>query len=871
MKRASIYKLLICMFTGLFVFSGLGVYATPQIGSVQVGPQADGGTVIPTSQLLRPAGTSVEFHGRPTDVVLSPNGKLLYTVYERGLLSIRVGDWKIIHDSPFPEANGSIHGLAITKDGSRIYAGTSRNSLWEISASGDGSFKWERKIQIPGPKKNPESPACICGIALSSDETKAYICLSRNDSLGIVDLKSGKLVEQIEVGVAPFDVVVSSDGTEAYVSNWGGRHPEKGERAAGSSGSEALMDERSIGSSGSVSIVDLNNRREIAEVETGLHPSDIVLAADGSRLYVANSNSDTVSVIDTNKRKVAKTILVRPSAVLPFGSSPNALALSRDGSTLYAANAGNNAVAVVNLKSALGSRYSIKGFIPTAWYPGALASDGRALYIANVKGLGSRYKTADAKGWDSYGYLGTISKVSIPTTRQLAKYTSQVRQDARIPQMLLAKEKASTGIKPTPVPQRTGEPSVFDHVVYIIKENKTYDQMFGDLPRGNNDPNLCIFGRDVTPNHHSLAEQFVQLDNYYCNGVLSADGHHWATEGNVTDYLEKAFGGFPRSYGWDSDPLTLSSSGFIWDNVLAHGLSFRNYGEYGDADTTPDGTWKEIYEDYVNKTGKFKYNQYIFIENLKRYSCIEYPGWAMKIPDVARADIFLKEFRECEKTGDWPSLTTIYLPNDHTSGGVAGSPTPRAQVADNDLALGRIVEAITKSRFWEETCIFVEEDDPQSGFDHVDGHRSICLVISPYTKRGALISNFYNQTSVLHTMEQILGIPPMNQMDAMSPLMTDCFSQTPDMTSYTCLPNRIPLDEISERAAYDYTGRTELEEKKYVDSFRIPDRIDDNQVNRILWLMTKGPNDPYPAEYAGAHGRGLKALNLQIVNAEDDD
>jgi hypothetical protein len=395
--------------------------------------------------------------------------------------------------------------------------------------------------------------------------------------------------------------------------------------------------------------------------------------------------------------------------------------------------------------------------------------------------------------------------------------------------------------------------------------------VFGDMGKGNNEAGLCIFGRQVTPNHHALAEHFVLLDNYYCNGVNSADGHSWSTEGNVTDHLEKSFGGFTRSYTFGDDPLTYSSSGFIWDNVLLHGLAFRNYGEMDYAEPIPgELTFKEIYEDFRSSRRQIKFSQNIGIENLRRYSCREYPGWNMKIPDVLRVEIFLKALKEYEKKGGLPDFVIVYLPQDHTSGTSPGSPTPRAHVADNDLALGRLVEGISKSRFWPRTCIFVIEDDPQNGFDHVDGHRSVCLVISPYTKRSAVVSNFYNQTSVLHTMELILGLPPMNQMDAMAPVMAECFTEKPDFKPYVAVENLIPLDEMNQQlgrlnAKEQYWARKSLEQ-----DFDVIDGPDDDTLNRILWHWAKGVDTAYPAHLAGAHATGLTELNLVLVPEQED-
>jgi YVTN family beta-propeller protein len=598
----------------------------------------------------------------------------------------------------------------------------------------------------------------------------------------------------------------------------------------------------------------------------------LVLSADGSLLYCANANSDSVSVIATGNATVRETISVRPDPALPYGSAANALALSPDGRRLFVANGGNNAVAVVALPEGARTNSQLEGFLPADWYPGGVATDGRFVYVANVKGVGSRNDAATAAARSVHSFLGTLSKLSVPEPESLSKLTAQVQEDARVPHILRAWEQARSGQPPRPVPRRVGEPSVFQHVIYVIKENRTYDQIFGDLPQGNSSPALCIFGRAVTPNHHALAEQFVLLDNFYCNGVNSADGHAWATEGHVADYLEKSFGGTTRSYPWGDDALSYSATGFIWDNVLLHGLSFRNYGEMDYAETIPAGaSWLTVYRDFVNGTRTIQFSQNIGIEPLQPYSVAGFPGWNMRIPDVLRAERFIQDVQAAELTGNWPDFTILYLPNDHTTGTSPGSPTPRAQVADNDLALGRAIDAFSHSRFWSNSVFFVIEDDPSDGFDHVDGHRSIGLVVSPYTKRGAVVSEFYNQTAVLHTMEQILGIPPMNQMDALSPLMTACFTANPDFRPYTALPNTIPLDEMNPGTAGLPSRERYWARQSLAQNFAQFDRANEDTMNRILWHSVKGVNTRYPSRLAGAHGKGLRKLGLKLTPAEEDD
>ena len=407
--------------------------------------------------------------------------------------------------------------------------------------------------------------------------------------------------------------------------------------------------------------------------------------------------------------------------------------------------------------------------------------------------------------------------------------------------------------------------------MYVIKENRTYDQLFGDLPRGNNDPKLCTFGRAITPNQHALAEEFVLLDNYFCNGIVSADGHQWATQGAVSDYREKTTGGYTRGYSFaGDDALCYAGCNFLWDSTLLAGRSLRNYGEFNLSTVVPRANWFEVYRDFAEKKGKIAFRHSIATETLRKYTCPTYPGWNLAIPDALRLDIFLKEFHEYEKSGQWQNLVIVYLPQDHTAGTRRDVPSPRACVADNDQAVGRLVEAISHSRFWPRTAIFVNEDDPQAGWDHVDGHRSICLVVSPYAKRRAVVSQFYNQCSVLHSIERILDLPTTSQLVAQSPLMSACFTEKPDLAPYRARPAGVPLDERNAaidtlqgkaRQLAEASGRFDLSE---------PDRVDDDTMNHILWHSCMGMGTAYPAEFAGAHGKGLKRLGLKLDEVDRD-
>lgn len=844
--------------------------SAPAQTDLAVGSDSHGGTVVATGQVVHPAGTTTAFGGRPVDLALSPDAGRLYVKDNRGLVVLDAVTMKVLQELAFPDKQGgSMHGIAVTSDGGRVYATTAQGRLCEAVVSAKGALVWARILDIPGPQGGGASVPC--GIALNAGNDTAYICLSRNNTVAVVNLQSMAIVTQIQVGIAPFDIMLSQEGAEAWVSNWGGRPPAKGERTAPSSGTQVVIDERGVAASGTVSRIDLALMRETKHVDTGLHPSALALDPEAATLYVANANSDTVSAIHLDTFTLAATLSVRPDAGLPFGSAPGGLAIDAARRRLYVANGGNNAVAVVSLEQK--DAPEVRGFIPTGWYPGALAIANGRIFVANVKGYGSRNKDPNKRGWHVYWHQGSVSTSALPQDSELGALTRSALGGALTAQ---AKRALSTAghvhVRPLPVPRHTGEPSVFEHVVYIIKENRTYDQMFGDLPQGNGMPGLCVFPREVSPNHHALAEQFVLLDNYYCNGVLSADGHSWATEGNVTDHLEKSFGGFARSYTFGDDPLTFSSTGFIWDSVLARGLTFRNYGEFDHATLQPEKTpFKAVYDDFVSGTRSIAITHRIGVERMRTLACPAYPGWNLAIPDVLRADIFLRELADSEATGRWPNFMIVYLPQDHGSGTQPGAPTPRAHVADNDLALGRMVERISRSRFWPTTCIFVNEDDPQDGFDHVDGHRSICLVVSPYTKRGKVISEFYNQTSVLHTISRIFGCPPMNQMDAAAPLMSRCFTSKPDFSPYTALLNAIPLDELNPPKAALSGEALHWAEQSLAMDLSVVDNADEDTLNRIIWHSAMGVDAPYPEEYAGAHGKGLKKLGLVLSGSVTDE
>jgi len=808
-----------------------------------VGLQEDNTRVVATSQIIDPAGETISFPGRPLDLALNNSGSVLAVKNNTSIVFMSAEKHTVIQILKLPSGGHSFTGISWSSDDQKVWTTDSKGYL-RSAKSLNGVYNWDDEILLPGPDATDKSGPYPGGLSIDDQKGYAYVALSRNNTLGIVNLKTKKLESQIQVGIAPYTVLIHEN--KAYVSNWGGRQPRSGDKTGPSGGSNVVVDPKTgIASSGTVSVIDLSSNKVIKEIDVHLHPSGMVLSPDKRTIYIANANSDLISVIDTRTNTVIKDLSSKPMEELPFGSAPNAVSISQDGKSLFVANGGNNHIAVIDLVKG-----KVKGLILTGWYPGAviLSKDGKELIVANIKGDGSPEPGLRENGRNSHDHRGSVSFISVPDAENLRAYTIRAATTMRLPRITKTLRLERVNERIVPVPTRPGEKSVFKHVLYIIKENRTYDQVFGDLPQGKGDSSLTQFGRKVTPNHHALAENFVLLDNTYCNGVLSADGHQWANEGYVTDYIEKSFGGFVRSYPYEGDDaLAFASSGFIWDKVLEAGLTFRNYGEFVTAKVEPaNASWTQIYNDYKSGSRNVKIQATSKLHTLRPYLCPTFVGFPSSIPDVYRAGEFIKEFRAYEKTNSLPNFMIMLLPNDHTTGTREGYPTPRAQVADNDLALGQIVETVSKSKFWKETAIFVIEDDPQAGLDHIDGRRTVALCISPYTKRGAVINTHYNQNSILRTIELILGLPPMSQFDMIANPMVECFTAKPDFTPYTALANQIPLDEMNPKLSALSGKRKFWAEKSMQMPLDELDEANEDTLNLILWYSVKGYNTPYP-------------------------
>ncbi len=872
----------------VLISSGCGSAPRPP-NRVGIGP--DGRAVLPVNQVIVPAGIQVELPGlRPQAVALSPDGRLLVTSGKTSeLVVIDPETGKVLERVPLPsekstepvigpvsthildpdkDAQLSFTGLEFSPDGSRLYLSNVNGSIKVFGVDG-GRVRGLFTIALPpagAPRRGAEIPS---GLAVSPDGRLLYVALNLSNQLGEIDARSGKVLRLFGVGVAPYDVALA--GRKAYVSNWGGRRAEPWDvTGPAGQGTRVRVDPvRHIASEGSVSIVDLESGKVLGEVPVGLHASGLAVTPDGAHLFVANAGSDTVSVLDTAADRVIDTIPLsfRPGDL--FGASPNALALDASGELLFVANGSQNAVAVVSCRPGAAS---LLGFIPVGWFPGALAYDAarHSIHVANIKGVGSGKKPGEdgGKGSNSHQHFGTLSIVRLPGAQKLSEMTIEVLENCRRMAVEAALLPPRPDQPPRPVPERSGEPSLFKHVVYIIKENRTYDQVLGDMPEGAGDPKLCIFGEEATPNQHRIAREFMLLDNAYCSGVLSADGHQWATTGFATDYMEKSFAGFPRSYpdgmeDDDVDALAYAPSGFLWDSALARGKTVRDYGEFAIAElewTDPRKPGKpgfmDIYRDFTGRTGLVKIWSRPAIESLREHLVTDTVGWTMNVPDVFRARKFIDDLERFEKSGAFPDLTIICLPNNHTSGTQAGMPTPAAHVADNDLAFGQIIEALSRSRFWKETCVLAIEDDPQDGWDHLSAYRTTAFVASPYSRGRGVISTQYNQTGILRTIELILGLPPMNQLVASATPLADCFGDTIDLTPYTALPNRIPLDRLNPdpKKIADPILKADA-----IASASLPleaaDRCPEDVLNRIIWRALKGSSVPYPEwairEHAG--------------------
>jgi YVTN family beta-propeller protein len=672
-----------------------------------------------------------------------------------------------------------------------------------------------------------------------------------------------QVVWAVPTGEAPYGLKII--GNKVYVTDWAGPVvTDSSLEHAGTPWGSVYTNPVTGGTArGSLSVIDALSGSLVRELSLGLHPNAIVASPDSLFLYICNGNSDNVSVVDVTRGEVVDSIPVGlfSGSITYYGSSPNALAIDAGGTTLYVTNGFDNAVCVVRLGAGVSSagkgRTSIRGYIPTEAYPGGVALSGGELYVANIEAKGSRVLgTADfgahGAAYQIHQEMASLSIISIPGNRELKAYTKQVRQQSLFFRLALTNRGPRRHVASRPVPERIGEPSVFKHVIYIIKENKTYDQVFGDVSSGRGAPALCIYGDSVTPNQHQLVSKFGLMDNYYASGKCSAEGHQWTDAAMTSDYIEKSVRAWFRSYPHrQDDALVYNKNGFIWNDALDHGKKVRIYGEACLTHYDHSLTWGDIYNRYLDHVDQ-GFENTTTIGRIRPIISPAYPDCDNLIfTDQIRAEIFIHDLKVAEDgSGDpLPDLMVLSLPDDHTAGTSPNMPMPQAMVADNDLALGRIVDAVTHSRFWDSTVIFVTEDDSQSGWDHISPYRTTGLVISPYSVTGKVIHTNYNQTGMVRTIEQILGIPPMNVVDATALPMWECFGvQRTDSGArapYTYVPNRIPLNRMNKGMA-GLTGKAAYYARlSATRAFKDVDGGEDDLMNRILWFAAKG-EEAYP-------------------------
>jgi len=810
----------------------------------KLGEQLDGSFLVSSGQRIELLGQTTRLEGlRPKDMALSPDGKTVALLtHARLILSDVVGvgkaDAKI---SPGPL------GIAWSPDGSQVYCSLSSGKIQVFAW--DGTILSPSKAIFATPMEVRGNPG-LGGLAVAADGT-IYAALSIRNEVAAIS-PDGKILNTWKVGAAPYHLKLSPDGHTLAIANRGGTviepRPEQGDpstrtafqgtgvASAASAGTEVQIDPRTDSALvGTVSLIHLDRPgSEVKNVTVGRQPSGMVFSADGKRLYVADSDEDALSIVDTSTQTETAKISLSPAEDPSFGQIPTALSLSPDGKRIYVALGGANAIAVLEN----GPKPKVTGYFPTAWYPISIEATADHVLVGCAKGIGSR-PSSKKTGFGVHDSVGVYQAFTLKDIQDLRGLTRRVAKNNDWTKI----QSPRANVAAVPVPERIGEPSVFKHVVYIVKENLSYDALMGDNPAGDGDPSLCTFPENVSPNHHALAKRFGLLDNFYISGTNSADGHQWVDSAIANGYSEQNYSANQRSYPYDGgDPLAFSPAGFLWSQAKAAGKTVRVFGEFVDKPSVVDtvtgkgASWRRCWEDY--KSGKNE----VAIKAITSQAALRdsldpiYIGFPSSVSDQWRADRFLDQFKQWTTNDGMPNLTIMLLPNDHTVGTRPGWPTPRADVADNDLALGRIVEAISHSKFWADTLIIVTEDDSQNGLDHVDGHRSLCFCISPYSRPDTTISEMYNHATVAATIGRVLGFQPMTRFDRTAKPMTGCFGDKPDLTPFVVVPNRVPLDEVSPapKQLQNLEARRLAEACAKMDWSEV-DNQDQDTVNRAIW------------------------------------
>jgi YVTN family beta-propeller protein len=789
------FLLLTCIFFGLLIQAQQPKLAA--LNKIQ----------LPNGWSLSPAGKSLPLGDFPLNIAVSSSKKYMAITNngqsKQSIQLINVATNKVVDNVGIDK---SWLGIAFSKDEKNLYA-SGGNDNWILKYN----IKNERLILVDSIKLGDKWPTKIspAGICINDQKNILYVVTKDDSSLYEINLINKKIIKKTMLPAEAYTCALSNDNTQLYISIWGG---------------EKLI------------VYNTVQQKISHQIKTGTHPNDFAISKNGKLIYVANGEDNSVSVIDIKNSKVIETLNSALYPDAPTGSATNGIALSEDQKTLYIANADNNCLAVFDVRQAGASKS--KGFIPVGWYPTNVKVIGNKIYVTNGKGFSSfpnplgpdpynqNAQMAVQKGLlkntNEVQYIGglmkgTLSIINVPSEKQLSLYAQAVYQNTPYTKTNELLSNAEIG---SVIPQKVGDASPIKHVFYIVKENRTYDQVLGDVKEGNGDTSLCLFGEKITPNLHALAKEFILLDNFYVDGEVSADGHNWTFGAYANDYLEKnwitSYGGRGGTYDAEGTrPIANNKNGFIWDFAKRAGVSYRTYGEFAD-DYKPN------------------------IPVLKNHFCTYYTSWDQSVRDTTRVGQWKRDFDSLLAINAVPQLNTLRIINDHTEGMSLGKPSPYAHVADNDLAVGMFVDYLSKSPIWKESVVFIVEDDAQNGPDHVDAHRSPAFVAGGYVKRNFVDHTMYSTSSILKTIELILGMPPMSQYDAAATPLWRCFEKTPNLTGFTQKPLRYDINEKN-------TAHTAMQRKSELFNFKKEDSINDQDFTEVLWKGLKGENAVVPA------------------------
>jgi YVTN family beta-propeller protein len=894
---------------------GLAAAQSKEFPTYFTGPQPNGSWVVSSGQVITPAGVQVNLGNqvRAKAIALNPNVR----THTAAVLTDGAGEAVEVFDTNTgtvlqnyitfgTDPSGSYSGIAYSADGKHLVFSQDSSNVTIANVTEEGLLEDNAQISVPPnssfitcfPNSPPGAYAVPCGtfytastsypggIALSQDGKSAYALLNQNDTLAQIDLTKGTQGEQIRVGNAPHSIVIDSKGTTAYVSNEGGRAATEKDFQIWSAGTEIVADPV-VGAAvtGTVSVVDLPSMTVTANVSTGLHPTG--MAFYGRYLLIANTYSDTISVIDTTTNEVAWTIDLGLPIGVPgegqaaYGAAPNSIAVDAAKGVAYVALYNANAIGVVNLTK--GVKHPVMGMIPVAYAPSSvvLGQAQNVLIVANDKGIGTRYSFEcdyDVCDYNTHQDNGTVNIVPVPDSEKLNAMSKKVFENNHwdLTENIKSASGGNKNTKPVAIPAKIGDPSLIKHVFLIVRENRTYDQILGDVAAGNGDPSLAVFGGKDTPNVHALVKRFPLFDNFYDPSRQSADGHQWITEGMAPYADDIQSPDWVRSYpgGNAGDALAYQKKGFLFSEAAAAGLPLKLYGEYVENDTfkQPNGkktepTWKQFFNDAMRfEHGKEKtlfYQNTVQAESslpaVSDHLIKNFPQFDLNIPDQFRVDLWLQDFNNDVAAGKVPALSILWIMCDHTG----GPPTVDAEQADNDLAVGRIIDYISHSNVWSSSAIFIEEDDAQNGVDHIDGHRSPGYIVSPYTvQNGPTQHYYYTQVNMTRTIEQILGLTPMNQFDLVaSPMRTAFVKGKPPEANFkpwVHVRNQVPLNQgVGANEANTRGSGTikalraawlEKKEEIFAGKMTKPDAEDPDTVNHLNWYEATGFKRPYPGE-----------------------